>query len=851
MDDKSINFIKYLCFLFLGLSAIFFAYAIITGDQLVLPWEVSTTFKTRPLLLEYFQLAGQPSGLYVDQLISWQKFETGDLQFIGWPQNVLLIVFLFSLIIVTAMVSYLDRFSYFVVSGVIVFVLIQLRLEELGAWDPYLNYGSILGYAVITYLFQSFYPNTRLLKRLFVSILFYALLATIVFVVPNMEYPHWVALSFGIFGPVILVAIFIIFIAGDNIYTLFKITTQGASNGKNGLLHFGVIGLIYVILTALIFAQRLGYTEIDLYLINPYTFLTFSIISGFIALEKKLSDFSSGYQLQLIKNWLYPVGAALTLSLIAYVNITVNDSLTNAIEWVLIISHFVYGATFFVYALINFTPPLMENLSIWPVFFKGLRTPILMVRLMSFILFLGGIFYLEYRPYYQVKAGQFTMLADIAKEMENELLTDQYYRQSVYYDFYNFKANYALTRVAKRQQDVEEVPQKLNSILTGSQNPKARIAFANFYADRDLLYNEITSLMNSPEADFSGEVQNNLGLSHYRYSNYDSAYKYFELSQNSASIVSETNLAALNYDLAAQINFDTTINYKNLENINIRINRQALANAQHVPIDFDLDLDKDTLLQRDQLFYLYNAALSPVKEGKEAILSTIDYYLSSIKNNQFSNFLLIAKSVALYGIEEVNQAFKTLDQAIAASQGAAGFPYFAKAVWTFDQGQADLCIQNLEYAQKSGYADPQLKTFIEDIRQIQDYQQKADISALLLTLESQKPTLDSITYRTELIEIASKNAFDEATTLSAMTLLSQVNVDSNEIYALLLEATEVNPMSSNILEQYIYMCAKTGLRTFGETALTKFKGMVETSRYNQVREQFRKEIEARRNKFLN
>ncbi len=827
----------------------FFIYALFVGDNLALPWEVQTTFKTRPLLLEYFQLNGKASGLYIDQIISWQKYITADINYLAWPEAILFVVFYLALVSITTLVSYFDRFSYFMVSGVVVFTLIQLRLEELGISDPYLTYGAIGGYFVLTYLFQSFFPQTKLWVRLMASLTFYGALVAIILLLTNAADPYLLNVSYGVLSPIIFITIFIVFIAGDNVFSLFKLTTQGSSNGKNSLKHFSIIGSIYVLLAILLFLQRIGTTEIDIYFLNPYVLLTFSVISGFFSVEKKLESMAQHIDLRLVRYWLYPIGASLLFCVIAWAHLTVNDSIVNAIEWVTIISHMTFGIAFFAYALINFIPPLLSNLEVWPVFFKGLRTPILMVRLMAFVLFLGGIFYLENRPYYQVKAGQYSMLASLANKIDNELLTDQYYKQSVYFDFYNFKANYSLTRIAEGQRELNEVPNQLRSILEASVNPKARIAFANYYADRDLLYRELTSLMNSPESSTNEQVANNLGLSHYRYSNYDSAYSYF--AKNESSVVSEANLAALNYDLAANVNFDTTVSYYHTENIHVMMNRQALANAQKNEITFNLELDKDTLLLREDLFYLYNAALSQNTLDQSSILSSIDYYLSSQKNDIYSNFLLIAKAMALYNAGEINQAFKTIDTSISSNQGSAGFPYFVKAVWAFDQGQVDLTIESLDQAQKNGYNEPQVKNFIDEIKVLDVYSEKADISSLLANLENNHSSLDSIDYAERLKAIALTNAFDEETTLKAINLLIEIEVSESGIYDLLLEAISVNVNSSMLLEEYIYQCAKTGLSGFGRTALSKIQGMVEGTAYNEIAQEFERLIEFRRQSLLN
>lgn len=849
MNNTGISYFKVFSYTLTVCCFVFFIYALLVGDNLALPWEVQTTFKTRPLLLEYFQLNGKPSGLYIDQIISWQKYLTGDINYLAWPEAILFIVFYLALVSITTLVSYFDRFSYFMVSGVVVFTLIQLRLEELGISDPYLTYGAIGGYFVVTYLFQSFFPQTKLWIRLVSSLTFYGALVAIILLLTNAADPYLLNISYGVLSPIIFITIFVVFIAGDNIFSLFKLATQGASNGKNSLKHFSIIGSIYVLLAMLLFLQRIGSTEIDIYFLNPYVLLTLSVISGFFNIERKLENMSENIDLRLIRHWLYPLGASLLFCVIAWAHLTVNDSIVNAIEWVIIISHMTFGIAFFAYALINFIPPLLSDLEVWPVFFKGLRTPILMVRLMAFVLFLGGIFYLENRPYYQVKAGQYSMLASLANKIDNELLTDQYYKQSVYFDFYNFKANYSLARIAEGQRELNEVPNQLRSILEASVNPKARIAFANYYADRDLLYRELTSLMNSAESSTNEQVANNLGLSHYRYNNYDSAYSYF--AKNESSVVSEANLAALNYDLAANVNFDTTVSYDHTENIHMMVNRQALANAQKNELTFDLELDKDTLLLRENLFYLYNAALSQNTFDQSSILKSINYYLGSQKNDIYSNFLLIAKAIALYNAGEINQAFSTIDTSISSNQGSAGFPYFVKAVWAFDQGQVDLTIESLDQAQKNGYNEPQVKNFIDEIKVLDVYSEKADISSLLTTLENNRSSLDSASYTKQLVAIALTNAFDEETTLKAINLLREIKVSENGIYDLLLEAISVNVNSSTLLEEYIYQCAKTGLSGFGRTALSKIQGMVEGTAYNEIAQEFERLIEFRRQSLLN
>ena len=842
MNHKQLKVIKNTSWALAFGCLLVFGYALWVGDNLALPWQVEATFKTRPLLLDYFTINGEATGAYVDQLLSWQQYYTGDIQYLGWPENILVIVFALAMISITTVASYLERFSYFLLSGIIVLMLTQLGLEELGILQDYIIYIILGGYALCTYTFQSFYPSTKFWIRLGSSVLFYGSLGIIILTTEKIEYGHWVLISWGILSPMILVALFIVFIAGDNIFSIFKITTNGAASGKNGLIHFAIAGIIYIAMPTLLFLQRTGNTNFDLSFISPEALLLLSIFSGYWSLKEKVEPMNLGINVNIFRNWIYPVGTALTFGFWAFAKLTINDSLENSMEWLIILSHIAFGAAFYVYALINFLPPLLENMKIWPFFYQGLRTPMLTVRLMSFALFLAGIFYLENRPYYQAKAGQYAMLAALGEKSDKPLLADQFYQQSVFYDFYNFKANYSLTRMAERELEINKIPEKLFTVLRGSSNPKSRVAYASFFNKRNESFRELNALMESREIFESEEVRNNLGIAHYGYTNYDSALVYFRL--NPGNIVSEGNLAALNYDFAETINFDTTFSYTNPEEINIAINRQALANAQNRDIDFQHELAADTLLNRENLFYLHNAALRKQNASGPEVLNALDYYLGNFKNSQYSTFMLIAKAILLYNINQVNDAFITLEQAIVANNQGAGFPYFLKAVWAYDQGQADLTIESIENSQKRGYTDPQLKVFIDQLKTVSDYTETANIQNRLLEIQGNKGELTDSAYQEQLIAVANLNAFDELSTLAAIEELQNIEADKEVVYNSLIKALQVNTESIELRKAYVLQCAEMGYGAFARTALSKLQEQLDERDFADFNYIYTKKVEA-------
>lgn len=843
MNTTAFNLLKTLCITLAILALLWVGYAWWVGDNLVLPWQVESTLKTRPFLLEYFQLNSKPSGVVADQIISWQKFTTGEMEYLLWPQYALLAIFMILLIVGSVASTYLNRFSYFVFSGLLIFAFIQLRLEELGVAHPYLTYGLIGGYLLLSYFFHAFKRQSSVLTRTLSMTLFYGTFLALIHWLPNMQYPGVVMLSFGITGPLLWAALFIVFIAGDNLFSLFKLTTQGAPKGKNGLMHFGIVGLIYLGLTGLLFAQKNEDIRFSLYLVEPLTLLLASMVSGYLCFDQKITTINVGGDIIVLKKWLYPLACALTLGLMAYAKINAIDSLQNALEWVIIISHLAFGSAFFIYALINFIPPLLQNIQVWHMFFQGPRTPMLTVRLFSIILVVGGFLYLEYRPYYQGKAGQYAMLACLAEKIDNKLLATQYYRQSVFFDFYNYRSNYALAQLATSALEKEEIPQHYSAIVRGRPNAKARVALGNYYAQNSDLYRSLSSLMYSPEIEQSPEARNNLGMAHYEYQNYDSAYKYFSSTRQNAAMVGEANLSALNYDVAALVDFDTTIQYEYIEDLHLKINRQALANAQNQYFPFDHELHPDTLLSRETLFYLYNAALAQKRPDAQKLIETITYYQSSPKNLAYNTFLQTALSFAYYHAGEVTKAFLSIDEVIASDYGAAAFPYYVKAIWAYDQGQANLTVECINNARKRGYNEQGLLDFMEDLKTVKNYDRAADFSQELKALVNNKAQLTDQEYIDSLIHLAGKNAFDTHSTLQTFDLLENEGAEAEKLYSLMVDNLKVNPNSAEFHEVYIYLCAKNRFRTFAETSFERLETLVSQEKLDTIRKEFERLLE--------
>lgn len=452
---------------------------------------------------------------------------------------------------------------------------------------------------------------------------------------------------------------------------------------------------------------------------------------------------------------------------------------------------------------------------------------------MGFILFLGGIFYLEYRPYYDAKAGQFNMLGDMALSFGRPDVAKSYYEQAAYNDFYSLKANYSINQLAEKDFDKAAGKTRLENVFNKKGNAPTRIALANEFAEEERLYRTLNTLQEAKESERSNELLNNLGLAHYYYNNYDSAFNYFSAAG------AEVNAEAVKFLLNDRMEYELGEPSSQIEK---RVNQQALANLNNKALPFSFEIAPDTLVSRADIIYLYNASVSREEMDRKKLLATLDAYIDNPKNELFQSFLLTAKALTHYHSGEVNKALTTIDFVINRTPGTAGFETFLKGIWYFDQGQPELTVQHVNLAQQRSYQVEQVKTFVEAVQNIKAYGQKADISN---ELEQAKEVFESTGQLDELVKVAQLNAFDHQSTLKALDLLQENEYSGQLIYDMILEATQINPRNPDILEAYIYQSERQNLTSFANTALETYSGMVEYEQYFAVAKKLNEMREAK------
>lgn len=813
----------------------------VVGDDWVLPWHTIPTHIKTPLFLEYFQANGQSFGINLDQVVTWQHYQTGaEYEQLPWLNAALFWALFISLVVISVTLTYLSRFWYLLCTGFMLFILMQLKIDELGFFSEYITYALLLVFGGTTYFFQNIKPHYSLFMRSLAVLLIYGAFAAAIGQFSEVAAPVTISMSFGLYTPLLLILLFLFFVGADNIYSLFTIATKNAPNGKNGLIHFMSIGLVYIIVLLLLFLNKIGEIDLDLFLIDPYLVLVLAMVSGYYCLDAKLVVVEETLPIDLIKKWLYPALSGLSLVLIGYAELSGNDSLSELLQMAILATQLGGAAVFYIYACINFAPSLLTNESVEGRFFYGGRAPLLTGRLLHIIFIVGLFYYLDKQPYFQARAARYNALAAMSQSLDNDVLTNQYYKQSQFYDFYGFKANYALAMNNRASDNRIEVVKKLNNALNRDEKGKARIALSNFHAEQNQLFSKLLALKEDNSA--NPHVSNNLGMAHYEFQQYDSALLAFSTADQSSPIT-EANLRALDY--FALNNADRGLPaIANEGDLRVVANIQAIANKFELPFEAELPLADDTILLQEDLFLLYNKSVKPTQQNYTRVTEAIDYYLASTRNNDIRDFILLGRALNHYHNGAVNKAFLDLNQLTALYNNNRGQYTYLMGLWAAQQGGNVDALKYLEDAAAAGFAPESVSSLKNLIinRAILPTGHIRDWNRSDLPPKGEKERTDILK------ELASSNSFDVLLTLTAINVLKDDGMSPQELYELLRQAISINRYDLELTKAYAFQAIESGLAVFGRSALVALEGFTDDKELKEAMADFEKRAEDWRNR---
>jgi Flp pilus assembly protein TadD len=484
---------------------------------------------------------------------------------------------------------------------------------------------------------------------------------------------------------------FIFFIATEIMAGLVWLTSAGRPDANSpqvgarrslGVKNFLFVSFLYLINLVLIWLRNTKLLDWDVLSISPFFIYMISVTLGVwgfrrLVQQQESVTFRDGAA------FLYAGLALLTTLTIAYAFATANDPLVEAFEDIIVYTHLGMGLFFVAYVLINFGPIYKQNLPVYRVLYKPKRLEFSLFRVAGVfgvlaLLGSGGLITLR-----QATAGYYNGLGDLYVASSETNSANAFYQLALEEEFQNHKSNYALASLALGQNNQTAAAFFFRQALLKQPNPQDYAGLSQTYLQTNLFFEAVKTLQRGIRAfPDNGELQNNLGFLYARTSVADSAYYYLKSAADRAdrTDIPQANLLAFYAKnpnvLAADSSLATDLNESSYESY--QANALALGlvarrdTAAPAKPDWLTAAATNEGLSVGRFASLYNYALAN-QHPDTTLVATLQRQSADPVNQDFTDDLLVARSVANYHRHDYPTAFSLMSQLAEGDQrnGAA------------------------------------------------------------------------------------------------------------------------------------------------------------------------------------
>ncbi|MES2794912.1 MAG: hypothetical protein V4683_03045, partial [Bacteroidota bacterium] len=184
-------------------------------------------------------------------------------------------IFTVGISLVAATTAQLKNYWYLAASTCIIVIIVSLSIDELFGQTNYLYSGVILfAFISISYLFNWYFTKANLAIRFLTFLSFFVFLGLGIHFFASEPLPFLLLTAKSIPAALVLVTLFIFFIAYDIILAVLNLSTKGG--GSHSLLNFSIFTLIYLINLGLTYLHNINYLNWEMLYLSPFLILLIS-----------------------------------------------------------------------------------------------------------------------------------------------------------------------------------------------------------------------------------------------------------------------------------------------------------------------------------------------------------------------------------------------------------------------------------------------------------------------------------------------------------------------------------------------------------------------------------------------
>ena len=627
-----------------------------------------------------------------------------------------------------ATTTFLPRYAFLFMGGLMVFFLFNLRLNELGifGFSSDNQYGTALLFIIYllpAYLFHAIWKIPfvwRLIVFLIVGIFAFFFSG----INPILLTDH--IISYGYFPFAILSILFVFLIAEENIFAILYLITK-TKGGKNNEKHFLFFGFIYLGILGLHYAKKAGLLSLEVYFFDPYLLLVLSSIVAIWSLQYKRDILEKYVNPTIAKTLLLSLGIT-SLAFITHSMFRGNDPVYEGIHYFILYAHLGFGVFFFFYILLNFINPLISGLQVYKIVYRSQNFPYLSAKLAGLATIAAFFFLADKGPYRLLQSGQYNYLGVEARTSGNENLAIRYFEEGRVYGHDNHFSNYQLAHHHLSKKEIELANHRFYRATL--RYPSAQ-AFVNQSNTSKMLDQEIAAMvalksgLNAfPE---EGHLSNNLGLMYAKTGDLDSAKKYLGIDANTDSW---NNALKSNYWIIND-SFQIEESQKafSTQSLPVKTNVMYQTLRQKKNISYPLDTALLTSSNRSLHKGAYIVNYSWMNKSSENSLK-IRSYLDDPMNEELHRSAQHALAMNAYSNGHTQMALKILDELIFQNSGHwKGVFHNQKGLVALDQHALDLAKAEFENASELNYPEAEFNLMVT-LMEMGTYEEALDLMAI-------------------------------------------------------------------------------------------------------------------------
>ncbi|QSE97725.1 tetratricopeptide repeat protein [Fulvivirga lutea] len=702
--------------LFLGgllLSILWMCYHYFAGIHSFLDWNILAEVDKTGILVDVFKIGPFNLTQNVESTYFLQKYAGTAPLISSTDYYIFLAIISICASVLIALISAFKKFWYFIGVALFTFFLVSLKLELLLLFDSNDKIGlitAILLYLPLSYLFNQFWTQTSLIKRIGAFLIITGALALFFYLSAATPKPFFYLATSLNSAATVLSLVFIFTVAHEIVAGFaFLLFGSGTTTTKNGTVHFLIISIIYLTNVVFAYLHEANLVDWNIFYLDVYLLLTVSAILGIWGFRHRENQYDFALKFAPTGALLYLTFGIICFTTIAHFYNIGNDAGLEIFRDFILYAHMGFGFIFVLYTLANFAGLLKSKLAIYKVIYKPTNMPYFTFRFAGLIVVIAFVLKANWKvPVFQNSASNYNSVADYHHSNGENLLAERYYLEASEYALFNHKSNYSIAIINDRMNNEERAIIRYKEAIKKYPSPQAYINLSILFNKQNRFFDALFTLRDGQKKfPQSTEIQNALGLQYGKTNVIDSAIYFLDkaATNNPKKGSAASNILALIASNNLSIDVDSVLKEYAVEANPVSLNNTLVLSNKNRKIKELAYNFSDSALSTIDISILSNKAINRLFSADSFNTKELKAYAEYERNYVAREGLDYLYCLHQYKNKQVHTAFRKLNWMASTREKIAAKYFDDLGLWALEQEAPEVAAQYFQWSLDRNYEE--------------------------------------------------------------------------------------------------------------------------------------------------